>query len=102
MDIYINTPKRELVIIVLIIDKIDLDFDLSINYQCNKCKKKGDVRVDVVWFGEQPKYLDLIYEYLEKTDIFSRTKTVYNYVVYMCRTCEKKIKFCIHREKQFL
>lgn len=32
------------------------------------------------------------YKMVEKTDIFSRTKTVYNYVVYMCRTCEKKIK----------
>ena len=31
------------------LNKIDLDFDLSINYQCEKCKKKGDVRVDVVW-----------------------------------------------------
>ena len=52
------------------LDKINLDFDLSINYQCKKCKKKGDVRVDVVWFGEQPKYLDLIFNYLERTDIF--------------------------------
>jgi len=46
------------------------NIDLSINYQCKKCKKKGYVRVDVVWFGEQPKFLDLIYEHLEKTDIF--------------------------------
>ena len=52
------------------LNKINLDFDLSINYQCEKCKKKGDVRVDVVWFGEQPKNLDLIYKYLERTDIF--------------------------------
>jgi len=52
------------------LDKINLNFDLSINYQCKKCKKKGDVRVDVVWFGEQPKYLDLIFNYLERTDIF--------------------------------
>ena len=51
-------------------DKINLDFDLSINYQCKKCKKKGGVRVDVVWFGEQPKYLDLIFKHLERTDIF--------------------------------
>ena len=28
------------------------------------------MRVDVVWFGEQPKNLDLIYKYLERTDIF--------------------------------
>ena len=32
------------------------------------------------------------YKMTEKTDIFTRTKTVYNYVVYMCRTCEKKVK----------
>tara|TARA_B100000963_G_C22372853_1_gene556676 strand:+ start:22 stop:738 length:717 start_codon:yes stop_codon:yes gene_type:complete len=51
-------------------DRIILDFDLSINYQCSKCKKKGGVRVDVVWFGEQPKYLDLIYHHLARTDIF--------------------------------
>tara|TARA_B100000035_G_C20845181_1_gene484853 strand:+ start:42 stop:758 length:717 start_codon:yes stop_codon:yes gene_type:complete len=51
-------------------DQINLDFDLSINYQCKKCKKKGGVRVDVVWFGEQPKYLDLIFKHLERTDIF--------------------------------
>ena len=31
---------------------------------------KGEVRVDVVWFGEQPKNLDLIYSFLNKTDIF--------------------------------
>ena len=28
------------------------------------------VRVDVVWFGEEPKFLDKIYEFLLKTDIF--------------------------------
>ena len=33
-------------------------------------QKKGEVRVDVVWFGEQPKSLDLIYNFLIK-QIFS-------------------------------
>ena len=32
------------------------------------------------------------YKIIEKTDRFTRTKTVYNYVVYKCRTCEKKVK----------
>ena len=36
----------------------------------SKLWKKGEVRVDVVWFGEQPKSLDLIYNFLDKTDIF--------------------------------
>ena len=31
---------------------------------------KGMVRVDVVWFGEQPKYLKEIYNFLEKTEVF--------------------------------
>ena len=28
------------------------------------------VRIDVVWFGEQPKYLDKIYSFLENTEVF--------------------------------
>ena len=49
---------------------LDLNFDLSTSYRCTNCKKKGYVRVDVVWFGEQPKNLDLIYNFLHSTDIF--------------------------------
>lgn len=47
-----------------------LNFELSSQYECKNCKKKGEVRIDVVWFGEQPKYLDKIFNFLEKTDIF--------------------------------
>mgnify|MGYP001164999562 CR=1 FL=1 len=46
------------------------DFELSSNYVCKNCRNKGKVRVDVVWFGEQPKYLDKIYSFLENVDIF--------------------------------
>ena len=50
--------------------KYELNFDLSVDFVCQNCGKKGEVRVDVVWFGEQPKSLDLIYNFLDKTDIF--------------------------------
>ena len=39
-------------------------------FVCKKCNVKGKVRVDIVWFGEQPKYLDKIYKYLDRTDVF--------------------------------
>ena len=47
-----------------------LDFDLNASYKCLNCNTIGSVRVDVVWFGEQPKYLSEIYNFLEKTDLF--------------------------------
>ena len=46
------------------------NFDLSTEFVCKECNVKGKVRVDVVWFGEQPKYLDKIYMHLDKTDFF--------------------------------
>ena len=46
------------------------NFDLSTDFVCKKCNVKGKVRVDIVWFGEQPKYLDKIYKYLDRTDVF--------------------------------
>ncbi len=49
---------------------IELDFNLTTSYICENCQNNGKVRVDVVWFGEQPKYLDQIYKYLEKTEVF--------------------------------
>ncbi len=48
----------------------DLNFDLSSSYICTNCKSFGNVRVDVVWFGEQPKYLKKIYSFLGDIDIF--------------------------------
>ena len=49
---------------------IKLDFELTTNYICENCTNSGLTRVDVVWFGEQPKYLDQIYKYLENTEVF--------------------------------
>ena len=47
---------------------------LTLNYlpqKCKNCKNVGMVRIDVVWFGEQPKYLDKIYSFLENsTEVF--------------------------------
>ena len=46
------------------------NFELSSDYVCKNCKNKGMVRIDVVWFGEQPKYLDKIYSFLENAEVF--------------------------------
>ncbi len=48
----------------------ELKFDLTALYKCPNCNTTGSSRVDVVWFGEQPKYLNKIYNFLEKTDLF--------------------------------
>lgn len=50
--------------------KVNLNFNLTTEYQCKNCLNSGMVRVDVVWFGEQPKHLKKIYDCLEKTDVF--------------------------------
>ena len=47
-------------------NKVILNFNLSTNYRCKNCLNKGMVRVDVVWFGEQPKYLEEIYNLADK------------------------------------
>ncbi len=49
---------------------VKYDFEITTNYICKSCNNKGMVRVDVVWFGEQPKYLNQIYNFLEKTEVF--------------------------------
>ena len=49
---------------------IKLDFELSTKYECKYCHNSGKVRVDVVWFGEQPKFLDMIYKYFERVEVF--------------------------------
>ncbi len=48
----------------------DFETDISTKDICKNCNLSGYIRVDVVWFGEQPKYLDIIYNFLKKTDIF--------------------------------
>ena len=55
-----------------------LDFDLSSSQKCKKCNLSGKLRVDVVWFGEQPKYLDRIYNFLDSTDVFISVGTSNN------------------------
>ncbi len=50
--------------------RVKYDFEVTTNYKCKSCNNKGMVRVDVVWFGEQPKYLNEIYNFLEKTEVF--------------------------------
>ena len=75
--------------------KYNLDFELNINFICKECGSEGKVRVDVVWFGEQPKNLDLIYSFLDKTDIFLSIGTSNNvypaagFIDYINRTNRK-------------
>ena len=52
--------------------------DISTSDICKNCNMSGNIRVDVVWFGEQPKYLDIIYSFLKKTDIFMSIGTSNN------------------------
>jgi len=74
------------------------NFDLSTEFVCKKCNVKGKVRVDIVWFGEQPKYLDKIYKYLDRTDVFLSIGTSNNvypaagFIDYLKRQ-KKKIDF---------
>ncbi|WP_019169821.1 NAD-dependent deacylase [Pseudaminobacter salicylatoxidans] len=44
--------------------------DLTINSQCRWCKTTGQMRVDVVWFGEMPYRMDEIDAALTNCDLF--------------------------------
>lgn len=44
--------------------------DLTINSQCQWCKTTGQMRVDVVWFGEMPYHMDRIDAALASCDLF--------------------------------
>lgn len=44
--------------------------DLTINSQCQWCKTTGQMRVDVVWFGEMPYRMDEIDAALTNCDLF--------------------------------
>jgi len=44
--------------------------DLSVNSQCQWCKTTGQMRVDVVWFGEMPYHMDRIDAALASCDLF--------------------------------
>ena len=37
---------------------------------CPCCEQAGNLRPNVVWFGEMPFYMELIYEHLERCDLF--------------------------------
>ncbi len=49
----------------------DMDGDSA----CPRCGKAGSLRVQVVWFGEMPLELDLIYAALESCDLFAAIGT---------------------------
>lgn len=44
--------------------------DLSKDTPCPHCNKKGGMRPDVVWFGELPYYMEVIFDALSKCDLF--------------------------------
>lgn len=46
------------------------DSEMSVQSSCPACGKTGTMRVDVVWFGEMPKYMKEIYRALERCDLF--------------------------------
>ncbi len=46
------------------------DSDLSPQSVCPKCGATGELRPNIVWFGEQPMHLDEIYAALDKCGLF--------------------------------
>ena len=44
--------------------------DLSVDLACEACGKAGGVRPDIVWFGEMPYKMDVIYDELANSDVF--------------------------------
>ena len=46
------------------------DADLSLQSVCAKCGAVGEMRPNIVWFGEQPMHLDEIYAALDKCELF--------------------------------
>jgi len=46
------------------------DGDLLVDSVCGLCGKKGEMRPDIVWFGEIPYGMDRIQNKLVKTDLF--------------------------------
>lgn len=44
--------------------------DMDVNSVCPSCNVVGSMRVDVVWFGEMPKYMNEIHHALERCDLF--------------------------------
>lgn len=44
--------------------------DLNTDTVCNNCSQSGGMRPDIVWFGEQPMFMDTIIDQLENCDLF--------------------------------
>lgn len=44
--------------------------DLAPDLPCPKCEAEGGLRPDIVWFGEMPKYMDTIYQSLDRCALF--------------------------------
>lgn len=51
------------------------DADLSPESVCPKCGAVGELRPNIVWFGEQPMHLDEIYAALESCNLFMAVGT---------------------------
>lgn len=51
-------------------DIFDWHEDLSQEHACPCCDKKGQLRPHIVWFGEMPLEMELIYHMLRKCDLF--------------------------------
>ena len=47
-----------------------IDHDLSVEERCECCREPGRLRPHVVWFGEMPMEMDLIYAALDSCDLF--------------------------------
>ena len=47
-----------------------IDLDLSVEDCCECCREPGRLRPHVVWFGEMPMEMDLIYAALDSCDLF--------------------------------
>ncbi len=48
----------------------DIKGDFDKDSLCECCNQKGSLRPHIVWFGEMPMYLDLIYKHLKDCDYF--------------------------------
>lgn len=44
--------------------------DITLDDRCDACGAVGSLRPDIVWFGEMPMHMDLIYERLAGSDLF--------------------------------
>lgn len=44
--------------------------DIDAFTPCPSCGRPGNMRPDVVWFGEMPYHMERIYQYLTQTDLF--------------------------------